>query len=129
MAAPTSPILRRAADRLGIGICARLDFSEEVDPQAQAWADRYRREYDRDAQLPRPMLAAWEYRAIRGIVAPCLEAVGTDRMRLRDCLRQWRGRLFGVPAEVYFDATGQLVQPPLAVEIRDGAFHLFSAAR
>jgi branched-chain amino acid transport system substrate-binding protein len=104
-------------------------FSEEVDAQAQAWAERYRREFAGGAQPPRPILAAWEYRAIRGIVAPCMEASGTDRTRLRTCLRQWRGRLFGVTGEAYFDASGQLIQPPVAVEIRGGAFRLLGSAR
>jgi hypothetical protein len=65
-------------------------FNDEVDAQALAWAERYRREYASGAQPPRPVLAAWEYRAIHGIVAPCLQRAGTDRIRLRDCLRQWR---------------------------------------
>lgn len=104
-------------------------FNEEVDAQALAWADRYRREFAGGALPPRPILAAWEYRAIRGIVAPCLQHAGTDRTRLRDCLRQWRGRLFGVNGEAYFDASGQLIQPPVVVEIRGGAFRLFGGAR
>lgn len=104
-------------------------FSQEVDAEAQAWAERYQREFKDSAQPPRPVLAAWEYRAIRGIVAPCLERVGSDRVRLRDCIRQWRGHLFGVAAEAYFDGSGQLVQPPVAVEVRDGAFRLIRAGR
>jgi hypothetical protein len=46
---------------------------------------------------------------------------------LRDCIAGWRGRLFGVPGEAWFDATQQLVQPPLFTEVRGGAFRLVAA--
>ena len=104
-------------------------FNEDVDVQAKAWAERYRREFAGGAQPPRPVLAAWEYRAIRGVVAPCLQVAGTDRTLLRNCLRQWRGRLFGLDGEAYFDASGQLIQPPVVVEIRGSAFRLLGGAR
>ena len=45
----------------------------------------------------RPVLAAWEYRAIKFIAAPCLERVGTDKDKLRQCLAGWKGKMFGVP--------------------------------
>ena len=70
------------------------------------------------------MLAAWQYRAIRYIAAPCLARAGSSRARLRDCIASWRGRLFGVRGEVYFDKTGQLIQEPVVVEVRGGAFRL-----
>jgi branched-chain amino acid transport system substrate-binding protein len=118
-----------AAGQAAEGTALMTYFNEDVDSEAKAWADRYRREFGGGVQPPRPVLAAWEYRAIRGVVAPCLESAGTDRTLLRDCLREWRGRLFGVRGEAYFDATGQLVQPAVTVEVRGGAFHLFEAAR
>jgi branched-chain amino acid transport system substrate-binding protein len=99
-------------------------FSEEIDEEAEAWAERYRKEFSTAAAPARPVLAAWEYRAIRSIVAPCLAGIGADRIALRDCLAHWRGRMFGIPAELYFDRSGQLVQPPVIVEVRDGAFRL-----
>lgn len=150
---PAAPAIMRAARALGVqgrfvgtgglanegliadaaaaaeGTVLMTYFSEEVDAQALAWADRYRREFAGGALPPRPILAAWEYRAIRDIVAPCLLANGPDRARLRTCLRQWRGRLFGVSAEAYFDVSGQLIQPPVVVEVRGGAFHLLGTAR
>ena len=49
----------------------------------------------------------------------CLAGIGADRIALRDCITHWRGRMFGIPAELYFDPTGQLVQPPV-IEVRDG---------
>ena len=103
-------------------------FSEEVDAHAEGWADRYRKEFSDGAAPARPILAAWEYRAIKGIVVPCLSNVGSDRIPLRDCIAGWRGRLFGVPAELHFDQTGQLVQPPVAVEVRGGSFRLLKTA-
>jgi branched-chain amino acid transport system substrate-binding protein len=118
-----------AAGQAAEGTVLMTYFSEEVDADAKAWADRYRREFAAGAVPARPVLAAWEYRAIRGIVAPCLDRAGTDRTLLRNCLRMWRGRLFGIPGEVHFDASGQLVQPALTVEVRDGVFRLLGATR
>lgn len=105
-------------------------FNEEMDPEAKAWADSYRQQFDDLLEPPRPILAAWEYRAIRSIVAPCLMSIaGPDRVLLRDCIANWRGRLFGVPDEVYFDKTGQLVQPPLIVEVRARSFQLLKPGK
>jgi branched-chain amino acid transport system substrate-binding protein len=103
-------------------------FSEQADAQAQAWADRYRKEFAAREAPPRPVLAAWEYRAIHDIAASCLAKAGTDRMRLRDCIANWRGQLFGVGGEAYFDNTGQLVQLPVVVEVRGGTFRLLKNA-
>lgn len=100
-------------------------FSEDADAEAQAWADRYRMEFAGRADAAGPALGAWEYRAIMGIVRPCLASVdsaGFDRMRLRDCIANWRGKLFGISSELYFDKTGQLVQQPVAVEVSGGVF-------
>jgi branched-chain amino acid transport system substrate-binding protein len=102
-------------------------FSEEVDADAQSWADLYRKQFAGKSRPPRPVLAAWEYRAIRSIAAPCLASAGDDRERLRDCIANWKGRLLGVSGEAYFDKTGQLVQPPLVVEVRGGAFRLLKS--
>jgi len=121
--------LMAAAPQAAEGTQLMTYFNEEVDAESLAWAERYRREFSDSKQPPRPVLAAWEYRAIRGIVAPCLERAGTDRIRLRDCIRQWRGRLFGVAAEAQFDRSGQLMQPPVLVEVRGGAFRLVRAPR
>jgi branched-chain amino acid transport system substrate-binding protein len=103
-------------------------FSEEVDAEARAWAQRYREEFAGQSEPPRPVLAAWEYRAIRDIAAPCMLSAGTERRSLRDCIANWKGRLFGVTGEVYFDKTGQLIQAPVAVEVRGGAFRLLRSA-
>lgn len=104
-------------------------FSEEVDPEARGWADRYRQEYAGQSEPPRPVLAAWEYRAIRDIAAPCLKSADSNMVHLRDCIARWRGKLPGVSGEAYFDATGQLVHQPVVVEIRDGDFRLLQAAK
>jgi len=99
-------------------------FNEDTDAEARAWAARYRREFSGGGEPARPVLAAWEYRAIRSIAAPCLGSAGSDRMHLRDCIAAWRGKLLGVKGEAHFDKTGQLVQSPLVVEVREGAFRL-----
>lgn len=96
-------------------------FAEDADDEAAAWARRFRAE---NGPTSSPVLAAWEYRAIRSIAAPCLEQCGEDRPALRDCIAAFRGRVFGVAGEVRFDASGQLLQPPLLVEIRGGRFRL-----
>ena len=102
-------------------------FSEEVDAEARSWAGLYRKEFADEPQPPRPMLAAWEYRAIRSIAASCLKSAGTDSSRLRDCIANWKGKLFGVRGEARFDHTGQLVQSPVVVEVRRGAFRLLGS--
>lgn len=104
-------------------------FNEEVDAEAAAWAERFQREFAGSSSRPSAVLAAWQYRAIRDIAVPCLKRAGTRRLPLRECLATWRGRLFGVPGEVYFDATQQLVQPPLLTEVRGGAFRLLRERR
>ena len=102
-------------------------FSEEADAEAGQWAERFRQEFADQSEPPRPVLAAWEYRAIHDIAAPCLKHAGANRVMLRDCIAQWRGNLFGVNGEAYFDATGQLVHSPSVVEIREGRFHQIKA--
>jgi branched-chain amino acid transport system substrate-binding protein len=100
-------------------------FHEDVDPEARAWADRYVKEFSGGSQPPRPVLAAWEYRAIKFIAAPCLERVGTDKETLRQCFASWKGKLFSVPGDAYFDKTGQLIQQSVLVEVGNGAFQAF----
>jgi branched-chain amino acid transport system substrate-binding protein len=99
-------------------------FAEEADAQISAWTRRYQQQYGGTGAPADPTLASWEYRAIRYIVAPCLERVGVDRVKLRDCIAQWRGKLFGIDTETYFDHTGQLIYTPVVLEIRDGRFRL-----
>lgn len=99
-------------------------FSEEVDAEAATWAARFRREFAGDGAPPSPVLAAWQYRAIRDIAVPCLKRAGIQRVQLRKCIAGWRGTLFGARGELHFDATQQLQQPALLTEVRDGAFRL-----
>jgi branched-chain amino acid transport system substrate-binding protein len=60
-------VLIDAARMAAEGTLLMSFFHEDVDDEARAWADRYRREFAGGAEPPRPLLAAWEYRAIRGI--------------------------------------------------------------
>jgi branched-chain amino acid transport system substrate-binding protein len=100
-------------------------FHEDVDAEAKAWAQRYVKEFSGGSQPARPVLAAWEYRAIKFIAAPCLTSVGTDKDKLRQCISGWKGRMFSVPGEARFDNTGQLIQESVLVEVGNGAFQAF----
>lgn len=96
-------------------------FNERSDPGSEEWASRFAARFAASRDAPRPVLAAWQYRAIRYIAAPCLAATETSE-QLRDCIKAWRGRLFGLPDEAYFDDSGQLVQKSVIVEVRGGRF-------
>jgi branched-chain amino acid transport system substrate-binding protein len=100
-------------------------FHEDTDPEAGAWAARYIEKYSGGDAPPRPVLAAWEYRVIRYIIAPILEEVGTDKEAVRQALEDWEGTIPGLNGTVYFDETGQLVQESVLVEVRDGVFALY----
>lgn len=117
--------LLEAAPVASEGTLVTSFFHEAVDAQARAWAERYRREFAGSEPPPRPQLGAWEYRAIHDIAAPCLRRAGPDREGLRACIAGWSGKLFSVAGEAHFDATGQLVQAPLLVEVRGGRFTLW----
>lgn len=103
-------------------------FTEDADAEAQAWSHRYQRAFA-DRRFKSPVLAAWEYRAIKSIAVPCLRSADRDMAVLRDCIANWRGKVFGVSAEVYFDKSGQMVQPALALEVQGSAFRLFRGGR
>lgn len=102
-------------------------FHEDVDADSRTWADRYVKEFSGGSQPARPVLAAWEYRAIKFIAAPCLSSVGTDKDKLRQCIGGWKGRMFSAPGDAYFDKTGQLIQQSVLVEVGNGAFQAFKA--
>jgi branched-chain amino acid transport system substrate-binding protein len=102
-------------------------FDEDVDADGKAWAERYVKEFSGGSQTPRPVLAAWEYRAIKFIVAPCFAKNGVDKVKVRECIAAFKGKLFALPGETHFDKTGQLEQRPVLVEVRNGAFRGFKA--
>jgi len=117
--------LMTLAPKASEGTVLTTYFHEDVDAEAKAWAQRYVKEFSGGTQPPRPVLAAWEYRAIKFIAAPCLANVGTDKDKLRQCFGAWKGNMFSVPGEAYFDKTGQLIQPSVLVEVGGGAFQAF----
>jgi branched-chain amino acid transport system substrate-binding protein len=117
--------LMTLAPKASEGTVLTTYFHEDVDGDARTWADRYVKEFSGGSQPPRPVLAAWEYRAIKFIAVPCLERVGTDKEQLRQCIGGWKGKLFSVPGEAYFDKTGQLIQQSVLVEVGNGAFQAF----
>jgi len=117
--------LMTLAPKASEGTVLTTYFHEDVDPQARAWADRYVKEFSGGSQPPRPVLAAWEYRAVKFIAVPCIESSGTDKEKLRQCIGRWKGTLFSVPGDAYFDKTGQLVQQSVLVEVGKGAFQAF----
>ncbi len=98
-------------------------FSEDADTESVAWSQRFEREFANAKSPARTVLAAWEYRAIRYIAAPCLQRAGSNKRRLRDCIKNWRGKIFGVKEEAFFDDEGQLVYSPVILTIRNGNFH------
>jgi branched-chain amino acid transport system substrate-binding protein len=92
---------------------------ETLDPEATAWTTRYTAMFRGAAQAPRPSQAAPTYRGVR-LAAECLERVGTDKDALRQCIKAWHGRLFGLPpVEAHFDDTNQL-QVPVVLETVEG---------
>ena len=117
--------LMTLAPKASEGTVLTTYFHEDVDADAKAWADRYVKEFSGSSQPPRPVLAAWEYRAIKYIAAPCLASAGTNKDKLRQCIASWKGQLFAVPGEAYFDKTGQLIQQSVLVEVGKGAFQAF----
>lgn len=100
-------------------------FDSATTPDAQAWAKAYEAKYAGQSPPPRPILAAWEYRAIKQILAPCLEKVGTDKNAIRECLHNFNGKVIGFDQPVHFDDTNQLVQPTILVQVKDGKFVLY----
>ncbi|MBE0623348.1 MAG: ABC transporter substrate-binding protein [Burkholderiales bacterium] len=117
--------LMTLAPKASDGTVLTTYFHEDADAQARAWSDRYVKEFSGSSQPPRPVLAAWEYRAIKYIAAPCLESSGTNKDKLRQCISSWKGNLFSVPGEAHFDKTGQLIQQSILVEVGKGSFQAF----
>jgi branched-chain amino acid transport system substrate-binding protein len=103
-------------------------FHESLDAQAKAWSDKYMAMFKNDAQAPRPSQAAPAYRGTK-MAADCLAAVGTDKDRLRTCLKSWHGKFFGLPpVDAHFDDTNQLVIPVVVETIEGKAFALLPGA-
>jgi ABC-type branched-subunit amino acid transport system substrate-binding protein len=104
-------------------------FHVDLDPTAAAWAARYQKEFANANQPPRPSLAAPTYEALALIAVPCLKKVGTDKDKLRLCLKDWQGRYFGLPpAEEHFDDTNQLIAPLVVQEVVGTEFKLLAGA-
>lgn len=92
---------------------------ETLDPEAKAWTEKYMAMFKGAAQAPRPSQAAPTYRGVK-MVAQCMTEVGTDKDAVRQCLKAWRGKLFGLPpVEAHFDETNQL-QVPVVLETVEG---------
>jgi branched-chain amino acid transport system substrate-binding protein len=100
-------------------------FDSATTPDAEAWANQYEQKYAGQSPPPRPILAAWEYRAIKQIMAPCLEQSGTDKNAIRECLAGFDGKVIGFDEPVHFDDTNQLMQPTILVQVKDGKFALY----
>jgi len=103
-------------------------FFDTLDPQAKAWTEKYMAMFKNAAQAPRPSQAAPTYRGVK-MAADCLTAVGTDKDKLRECLKGWHGTFFGLPkAEEHFDDTNQLVVPVVLVTVEGKSFALLPGA-
>ncbi|HET6607864.1 MAG TPA: ABC transporter substrate-binding protein [Rhodopila sp.] len=104
-------------------------FHEAMDPEAKAWAERYTAMFKNAAQAPRPSQAAPAYRGVY-MAADCLKKVGTDKDKLRLCLKDWHGHFFGLPkADLHFDDTNQLVVPVVVVDIEGKGFSVLKEAQ
>ena len=104
-------------------------FHPDVDAEGKAWTERFQKQFANANQAPRPSQAAPAYEALKLIAAPCLAKVGTDKNKLRDCFKEWRGHLFGLPpAEAHFDDTNQLIAPLVVEEVVGTEFKLLAGA-
>lgn len=104
-------------------------FHADMDATAKAWAAQYEQEFAHANQAPRPSQAAPAYEALKLVAAPCLAKVGTDKDKFRLCLKDWHGKLFGLPpAEAHFDATNQLIAPLVVEEVVGTEFKLLPGA-
>lgn len=117
------------APKASAGTILTTYFHEDVDADSRKWSDAFVKEFSGGTTPPRPVLAAWEYRAIKYIVAPCLKSVGTDKEKMRACLSSWKGHIFGLPTEVYFDKTNQLVQQSILVQVGNSQFQAYKAGK
>ena len=74
-------------------------------PQREIGRARYEQQFAQANQAPRPSQAAPAYEALKLIAAPCLAQAATDKDKLRLCLKDWHGKLFGLPpGDAHFDA-------------------------
>ena len=101
-------------------------FHKDMDTKALDWNNRFSSRYKK-SKILNPAGAVIEYAAIKDIVVPCLQSVGSSKINLRDCIAGWRGKFLGFSTDSSFDKDGQLISPPITVEIRDGQFHLLQS--
>ena len=103
-------------------------FHESLDETAKAWTDKYMATFKGAAQAPRPSQAAPTYHGVK-MAADCLAAVGTEKDKLRTCLKGWHGTFFGLPkADEHFDDTNQLIVPVVIVSVEGKAFTVLPGA-
>ncbi len=103
-------------------------FFDTLDDTAKAWTARYTAMFKDAAQTPRPSQAAPAYRGTK-MAADCLGAAGTEKEKLRQCLKGWHGTFFGLPAaDEHFDETNQLIVPVVVVSVEGKAFALLPGA-
>jgi branched-chain amino acid transport system substrate-binding protein len=109
-------------------VIATAYFHQDLDPEAKAWADKYMAMFKNAAQAPRPSQAAPAYHGVM-MAADCLKQVGTDKDKLRLCLKAWHGHFFGLPkADLHFDDTNQLVVPVVIVSVEGKGFAILPGA-
>lgn len=109
-------------------VIATAYFHPDMDAEAKAWADKFTAMFKDAAQVPRPSQSAPTYRGVM-MAADCLKQVGTDKDKLRLCLKDWHGHFFGLPkADAHFDDTNQLVVPVVIKSVEGKAFALLPGA-
>ena len=101
-------------------------FHKDMDATSLDWNSRFSSRYKK-SKILNPAGAVLEYAAIKNIVVPCLQSAGSIKIKLRDCIATWHGKFVGFSSDSSFDKDGQLISPPITVEIRDGQFHLLQS--
>ena len=109
-------------------VIATAFFHPDMDAEAKAWADKFTAMFKDAAQVPRPSQAAPGYRGVM-MAADCLKQVGTDKDKLRLCLKGWHGHFFGLPkADLHFDETNQLIVPVVIESVEGKKFVVLPGA-
>ena len=70
-------------------------FHENTNSTSKEWAKQIREKFAGATPAPDPILSAWEYRAIKQILAPCILKAGTKNEDLRAAIKAFRGVVIG----------------------------------
>lgn len=100
-------------------------FHKDTNAAATDFAKKMQDMFGKGSEPVRPILSAWEYRTIKQILVPCLEKAGTNKEKLREEIKAWKGQIVGFDEELYFNDRYQLEQPSVLIQVKSGAFELY----